>query len=75
MTTVMKMTGRMDDERRRPLWCSAVDRAMQLAIASGKPFDIERLLDSIGIFAWSPFRRRAAVYAETLIAARNGGSQ
>jgi hypothetical protein len=71
MTTraVMTMTGRMDDERRRPLWCSLVDRAVQLAAASAaEPVDIEAVLDSCGIFKWSPFRTRAIAYAKQKIA-------
>jgi hypothetical protein len=65
------MTETTDERRKLPLWCSLVETAMQTAAASGKPFT-EAALDSIGIFAWSPYRARALAYAEKIIAARRG---
>jgi len=58
----------------RKLWCDLVDRGVRTAIASGKPVNVERILDSIGIFHWAPYRTQALEYAEKLLKASGGAA-
>jgi hypothetical protein len=62
-----------DDSRKRPMWCGLVDRAVQDAVLSGRPFAVEELLNGIGIFRWSPYRERAVTYAKKIIGAGSSG--
>lgn len=51
----------------RKLWCDLVDRGLATAIASGKPFSVERVLDSVGILSWAPYRGQAFIYANKML--------
>jgi hypothetical protein len=61
--------------RKLPLWAGLVEAAVRSAEGRGEPFT-ETMLDSVGIFAWSPYRARALSYAQKIIAAgsSSGGS-
>ncbi|MBB5331878.1 hypothetical protein [Tunturiibacter gelidoferens] len=54
------------------LWVSLLERAVDRAQQSGKPFTIESLLDSCGIFHWSPRRSQAFAYATKLLSTTKG---
>jgi hypothetical protein len=51
----------------RKLWHDLVDRAVHTAIASGTPFTVERVLDSVGIHSLSLHRERAVEYATKML--------
>ena len=38
-----------NSDRQRKLWHALIDRGLATAIASGEPFTVERVLDSVGI--------------------------
>jgi hypothetical protein len=63
------------EERRKPLWCGIVQKAIEAAAASGRPVDIEATLNSIGILRWSKYRSRAVTYARKVLAAGSGGDR
>ncbi|HMF50548.1 MAG TPA: hypothetical protein VK603_17980 [Candidatus Saccharimonadales bacterium] len=47
----------------RKLWHALVDKGLTVAIASGQPFTVGRVLDSVGILGWAPFRSQVEAYA------------
>lgn len=51
----------------RKLWCDLVDRGLATTIASGKPFSVERVPDSVGILHWAPYRSQAFTYATAML--------
>jgi hypothetical protein len=55
------------DDRQRKMWHALVERAVETAIASGTPFTVERVLDSIGIHSLSLHRELAVVYANKML--------
>jgi hypothetical protein len=63
------MTTMKDDTKpsHRKLWHDLVDRAVQTAMASGTPFTVERVLDSVGIHSLSLHRERAFEYANKML--------
>ena len=60
-----------NSDRQRKLWHALVDRGLATATASGKPFTVERVLDSVGILAWAPYRSQALTYATAMLDAAN----
>jgi hypothetical protein len=63
------MDAGMNDNLQRKLWHDLVDRAIDRAAASGKPFTVERVLDSVGILSWAPSRPQALTYATKMLEA------
>jgi hypothetical protein len=63
------MTTPTDDRlhRQRRMWQDIVQRAVQTTQQGGKPFTVEALLDSCGVFRWSPYRQQAHAYATKMI--------
>ena len=63
------MTTMKDDPRpgHRKLWHDLVERGIRAATASGKPFTIEKMLDSVGILSWAPSRGQAFIYANKML--------
>jgi hypothetical protein len=55
----------------RKLWHDSVERAVQTAAASGKPFTVGQVLDRIGVFTWAPYRAQAFEYANKMLATAN----
>jgi hypothetical protein len=55
------------DDRQRKLCHALIDSGLATAIASGKPFTIERVLDSIGIHSLSLHRAQAFEYATKML--------
>ena len=56
-----------NSDRQRKLWHALVDRGLAAAIASGTPFTVERVLDSVGILRWAPYRSQAFEYANKML--------
>jgi len=55
------------NDRRKKLWQALVERAVETAVASGTPFTIEKMLNSVGILPWAPYRSQAFEYATTML--------
>jgi hypothetical protein len=51
----------------RKLWCDLIDHGIAFARKRKQTPTVERLLDSCGIFSWSPYRQRAREYANTML--------
>jgi hypothetical protein len=71
----MMMT--MNDDTKpghRKLWHNLVERAVQTAIERGQPFTIEKVLDSVGILHWSPYRTQAFEHATKMLDAQRKAS-
>ncbi|WP_035348086.1 hypothetical protein [Edaphobacter aggregans] len=51
----------------RKLWHDLVERAIRTAIDRGEPFEIEKVLNSVGILHWSLYRAEAFAYANKLL--------
>jgi hypothetical protein len=64
---VRPMTMTTTSDRKRQLWQDIVERAVQTAQQGGKPLTVEAVLDSCGVFHWSPYRQRAHAYATKMI--------
>jgi hypothetical protein len=61
------MTTPLSDDRRRKLWQDIVERAVQTAQQGDKPFTVEAVLDSYGVFHWAPYRSQALAYATKML--------
>lgn len=58
-----------NDSQQRRVWHSLVDGAVAAAISNRRLLHAEKLLDSVGIFAWAPNRPAALEYANKQLCA------
>ncbi len=58
----------------RKLWHDLVERGLRAAIERGEPFEIEKVLNSVGILHWSPYRTQALEYATKMLDAHRKAS-
>jgi hypothetical protein len=54
-----------NDKQQRRLWHDLVDRAV--AKANGKPLSAQDVLNSVGIFRWTPYHPQAIAYATKML--------